>query len=781
MFTITQIQRPFRFLLLLGAGLFSAVVVAQPTCSFSLGNDTTVCQGQSVPLQAPPGFSSYLWSTGDLGDNISVNASGVYWCQISYPSAELITNGNFSGGNTGFTSDFTSSTNLQVVGNYYVGTNAADYHPLFAGSGTGNLMIVNAGPASALDNVWCQTVSVCGGQTYTFSYWTLSVSNSTPARLQWHIDGTALGPQVTLPIWANGWQNVTQTWTTAPGQTSATVCLRAMSGDAVGNDFGLDDISLTGTVVLTDDILVTVTPLPVVDLGPDATLCTGQSLTLDAAVPGGTYLWQDGSTGSSFPVTGPGNYNVTVTANNCSASDAITVAYDPSPAVDLGPDTTLCTGQTLLLNASNPSASYTWQDGSGNSSFNVSAPGIYSVNVQMNNCFASDLIEVFYSPLPVVDIGPDTALCAGQALLLDATTPNASYVWQDNSTNATFNVTTGGMYSVDVTVNGCSTTDMINVSYNPLPIVDLGPDQTVCPGSNVLLDATAPGATYLWQDGALTPTYTAFTPGLYSVDVTLNNCTSSDAFTLSHYVLQTVDLGPDITICQGATTSLSALIPGATFLWSTGELTNSITVGNAGIHWVDATLNGCVVRDSITVSVTPLPVVDLGSDVSLCQGSTTTLTALVPGATFVWNTGELTNSITVGNAGIYWVDATLNGCTGRDSIAVSVTLLPVVDLGPDVSFCQGSTTSLTALVPGATFLWNTGELTNSITIGTAGTYWVQATQGTCTATDSIVVTVAPAPVVDLGVDQTLCNGTSATLDATWPGASYLWSNGAVTP
>ena len=365
MFTITQIQRPFRFLLLLGAGLFSAVVVAQPTCSFSLGNDTTVCQGQSVALQAPPGFSSYLWSTGDLGDNISVNASGVYWCQISYPSAELITNGNFSGGNTGFTSDFTSSTKLQVVGNYYVGT-----------------------------------VSVCGGQTYTFSYWTLSVSNSTPARLQWHIDGTALGPQVTLPIWANGWQNVTQTWTTAPGQTSATVCLRAMSGDAVGNDFGLDDISLTGTVVLTDDILVTVTPLPVVDLGPDATLCTGQSLTLDAAVPGGTYLWQDGSTGSSFPVTGPGNYNVTVTANNCSASDAITVAYDPSPAVDLGPDTTLCTGQTLLLNASNPSASYTWQDGSGNSSFNVSAPGIYSVNVQMNNCFASDLIEVFYSPLP---------------------------------------------------------------------------------------------------------------------------------------------------------------------------------------------------------------------------------------------------------------------------------------------------------------------------------------------------------------------------------------------
>ncbi|MFZ1331381.1 MAG: gliding motility-associated C-terminal domain-containing protein, partial [Flavobacteriales bacterium] len=388
---------------------------------------------------------------------------------------------------------------------------------------------------------------------------------------------------------------------------------------------------------------------------------------------------------------------------------------------------------------------------------------------------------VFYSPLPVVDIGPDTTLCAGQTLQLDATTPSATYEWQDNSTNVTLNVSTAGVYSVDVTLNGCSTTDMINVNYNPLPIVDLGPDQTICPSADVLLDATVPGATYLWQDGALTPTYSASTPGPYSVDVTLNNCTASDTFTLSHYALQTVDLGPDVTICQGATTSLSALVPGATFVWSTAELTNSITVGDAGIYWVDATLNGCVVRDSITVFVTPLPVVDLGPDVSLCQGSTTSLIALLPGATFLWNTGEMTNSITVGTAGIYWVDATLNGCVARDSVTVSVTPLPIVDLGPDVSFCQGSTTSLNAVAPGASFLWNTGELTNSITIGIAGTYWVQTTQGGCTASDTILVSVAPAPVVDLGVDLTFCNGTTATLDATWPGATYLWSNGAVTP
>ena len=990
MFTITQIRSQFRTVLLIGAGLFGSFAIAQPTCSFTLGNDTTVCQGQSVPLQAPTGFPSYLWSTGAVGDNISVNSSGIYWCQVSYPVSDLVTNGNFSNGNTGFTTDFTNSTDLQIDGSYFIGTNASNYHPQFVGTGTGNFMIVNSGWPSALYNVWCESVPVCGGQTYTLSYWAQTISNSTPVRLQWWMDGTAVGPEVSLLTYGSGWQNVTQSWTTPAGQTTANICLRAMSGDGVGNDFGIDDISMTGTVVLTDDILVNVTPLPVVDLGPDPSLCTGQSLTLDASVPGGTYVWQDASTGSSFQVTGPGNYNVTVTANNCSASDAMSVTYNPTPVVDLGPDTTLCTGQTLLLDATNPFASYTWQNGPGASTFNVTGPGTYSVNVQMNNCFASDNIEVFYNSLPVVDLGPDTALCVGQSLLLDATTPSAFYEWQDNSTNATFNVTTAGPQSVDVTVDGCTTTDVITITYNPLPVVDLGPDQTVCPGTDVLLDATVPGATYLWQDGSLTATYTATTPAIYSVDVTVNNCTASDAFTLSNYTLQNVDLGPDVTLCEGSSTSLSATVPGATFAWSTGELTNSITVSTAGIYWMDATLNGCVVRDSIAVSVTPLPVVDigpdimicpgttmildattagatylwntgaasptitvgtgvysvtvtqnncpatdaidiqefapdpvslgndttlcggdilvlnvlrpgatylwqdgsvgssisvstngsasvtltdangcistdqiavtfiqagtidlgndtticqgsvltlnaggipgatylwstgevtssiqvisagsyavtvthgpctvvdaitvslntppvvdLGADITLCSGQTTTLTAGTAGSTTVWSNGVNTTSITIGTAGVYSVEVTnAAGCVGRDTIAIFITAPNAVDLGPDLSICQGGSILLDATTAGASYLWSTGASTPTITAATSGTYWVQAIQGICTTTDTITITVAPAPVVNLGPDQTLCNGTSATLDATWSGATYLWSNGAVTP
>ena len=151
---------------------------------------------------------------------------------------------------------------------------------------------------------------------------------------------------------------------------------------------------------------LSVTPLPVVDLGPDATLCVGQNLVLDAAVPGGSYVWQDGSTLGSFVVSGPGNYNVTVTVNGCSASDAINVGYNALPVVDLGPDITLCTGQTTTLDATVPGGTYGWQDGSGNPTFNVTGPGTYTVNVSANGCSTNDAINVAYNTTPVSEPRP---------------------------------------------------------------------------------------------------------------------------------------------------------------------------------------------------------------------------------------------------------------------------------------------------------------------------------------------------------------------------------------
>ncbi len=143
---------------------------AQDVCSISLQNDTTVCQGQTVLLEGPDGFPTYLWNTGASTQDITVSSTGAYALQVSYPSGELVTNGDFSAGNTGFTTEFTLNNNLnQFEGTYWIGTNAASHHPQFNGTGTGQFMIANSGYEAALFMVWCQEVEVCPQQSYTMS------------------------------------------------------------------------------------------------------------------------------------------------------------------------------------------------------------------------------------------------------------------------------------------------------------------------------------------------------------------------------------------------------------------------------------------------------------------------------------------------------------------------------------------------------------------------------------------------------------------------------------
>ncbi|MBL4657154.1 MAG: hypothetical protein JKX73_04080, partial [Flavobacteriales bacterium] len=149
------------------------------------------------------------------------------------------------------------------------------------------------------------------------------------------------------------------------------------------------------------------------------------------------------------------------------------------PVIDLGNDTAVCQGALFTLDATSPSSSYLWHDFSTNPTYNVTLQGTYSVQVTNSCGTVYDTIIVIYNPLPTTDLGNDTTLCQGQLLTLDATSPTATYLWQNNSTNPTYNVTLQGIYSVQVT-NTCGTVaDTIVVNYNPLPNTDLGNDTTL--------------------------------------------------------------------------------------------------------------------------------------------------------------------------------------------------------------------------------------------------------------------------------------------------------------
>ncbi|MBP6391701.1 MAG: gliding motility-associated C-terminal domain-containing protein [Flavobacteriales bacterium] len=768
---------PFRIAVTLLPALFGPVVYAQP-CSISLGNDVTICAGQTTTFTLPAGFPNYLWSTGATGQSLTTGAAGTYWGQASYPSGNLVSNGTFSSGNTGFWSQFTNDPDLQGEGRFWIGTNANNHHPQLQGTGNGNFLMVNAGLPQQWWTVWAQGVAVCPSQTYTLSFRMANLANAGPASVEWIADWNNPFWQVTASGGQGVWNTYSTTFTTGSNQYNLDLVLTVISNWAVGNDFGIDDITFSGAVNLRDTVQLNVTPLPVVDLGPDQTVCAGDVVTLDATLPGATYLWDNGSTAATRNVSSAGNYNVTVTANGCSNSDAVNINYTPLPVVNLGPDVTLCAGDQVVLNAATAGATYLWDNGSTNATRSVSTAGTYSVAITVNGCVGTDAVNVSVTPLPVVDLGPDVALCTGDQLVLDATTPGASYLWDDASTGATRPVSSAGTYSVNVTVNGCTDSDLIDVLVNPLPVFSLGPDVTLCAGDQVILDATTAGATYVWDDGSTSATRSVSAAGTYSVDVTVNGCSSSDAVDVLVNPLPVVDLGLDVTICAGGQTVLDATTLGASYLWDNGSTSATRAVTAAGTYSVTVTVNGCTATDAVDVSVNPLPVIDLGPDQTICPGVQTTLDATTPGATYLWTGGSTAAMLNVSSAGNYSVDVTVNGCTTTDDVDIAVSNAIVVDLGPDIALCAGDQVILDATTPSATYLWDNGTTGATRAVNATGTYSVTVTSGGCSGSDAIDVQVTPLPVVDLGSDQTICAGSQTILDATTAGATYLWDNGS---
>lgn len=202
------------------------------------------------------------------------------------------------------------------------------------------------------------------------------------------------------------------------------------------------------------------------DLGRDTTLCSRKSTyRLDATVPGATrYVWNDGSTDPTLVVRKPGRYAVTVTTDCKTLKDSIKVDY----ALDfaLGPDTTLCNGQSLTLTVPvNGSASYQWQDGTAQNRYVVTGPGQYSVRVQQASCTAADTIRVKYIRPPELDLGPDKELCGAETYTIKPTVGQGQFAWADQTSGVERTVGSSGVYRASVQ-NACATvTDSIVIDY----------------------------------------------------------------------------------------------------------------------------------------------------------------------------------------------------------------------------------------------------------------------------------------------------------------------------
>lgn len=261
-------------------------------------------------------------------------------------------------------------------------------------------------------------------------------------------------------------------------------------------------------------------------------------------------------------------------------------------------------------------------------------------------------------------------------------------------------------------------------------------------------------------------------------------CTLFGSGEAEEYVIELVDnpyttiLGPDTTICEGQGYSLDPGPSYAAVNWSTGATTRGITVNTSGTYWFTGTTNsGCVYADTITITVVPY-IPSLPADTTLCGTGSAVLDAGAGLGTYLWSTGDQTQSITVTSPGQYWV-MTQNalGCVGYDTIQINYES-PVVNLGNDTSLCAGSTLTLIA-GSYSSYAWNNGSTNSSIMVSQSGTYWVTVTSAAgCVASDTIHVTFQTIAAPNLGPDGALCVGSSKVLDAGSGYQTYLWSDGS---
>ncbi|MFK7924848.1 MAG: PKD domain-containing protein [Bacteroidia bacterium] len=245
-----------------------------------------------------------------------------------------------------------------------------------------------------------------------------------------------------------------------------------------------------------------------------------------------------------------------------------------------------------------------------------------------------------------------------------------------------------------------------------------------------------------------------------------------------------ISLGADTAICAGNNLVLDGGMSAMTYSWSNGASTQTISVNSSGTYFVNiADANGCTAEDSITIAVNPNPVVNIGPDLSGCQGDTFVIAADMAFDSYQWASGQTDSSIVVTLNNVYALTVTdANGCTGTDDVNVTINLAPVINLGNDKKGCfgNGQTVALVSNITGQQYLWSTGDTTVSIAAAQAGTYWFQLIDANgCVGSDTISVT-DDTPDVSLGDDVVGCEGTPVILDAGAGFVSYVWSNGGNT-
>jgi gliding motility-associated-like protein len=348
-----------------------------------------------------------------------------------------------------------------------------------------------------------------------------------------------------------------------------------------------------------------------------------------------------------------------------------------------------------------------------------------------------DSVIVTVSPaLMHYTLGNDTALCAGDSLILRPTGKYDIYLWQDNSASDSFIVRTAGIYRCTVTDScGNQKTDEVTVGYHspwtpafPLTI-------TKCPADTVLLPETTGLHLVSWSPVDQWTTMNSGGFGAFArtnTHYTLNardqyECAVKADLLLSVWPTPVISLGADTTICPEGMAVFSAPSGFDSYAWSTGSLISEITVSPAGNYWVRATDgHSCTASDTVRVNHFVSPQPKIAGNSWICRDQTTELDA-GDFSSYSWLDGSQNRRLTVTDTGYFQVRVTdRHTCTAVAGFHIQGFAESPADFLPaDTTVCSRDVTVLTTYRPFANYLWSTGETGPSLKVSQAGLYRVE--------------------------------------------------------
>lgn len=406
--------------------------------------------------------------------------------------------------------------------------------------------------------------------------------------------------------------------------------------------------------------IVTINPIPAAPPAPTVSTnnCGAKILTRAASPVGGVtfYYWQGTTCGTSAGLGSASNFTATVSgtyylrartnASGCwsSTCSSVSVIVNPSPIPSISGQNSVCSNSSgVIYSVANSGNNFSWSLSGGtiasgqntNSvSVNWGTSGNGTLTITETNpstscsTIASLNVTINSNLNPTITSSGSTSICQGDSIVLNASAGYTSYLWSNSATTQNITVS-NGTYSVAVTdINGCtgSSATPLTITVNPLPSPIISGQTPVCPNSiGEIYSVVNSGNNFLWALSAGSITSGQNTDSI-SVDwgvsgnetLTITetdsstNCSTTATLNITiHPPLDPIIIANGTTtICEGESVIIIASAGFPSYLWSNGETTQLITVGNSGTYSVDvADTNGCIGSSAalVTVNVIPLP------------------------------------------------------------------------------------------------------------------------------------------------------------------------------